>query len=121
MGHEVDGFKFRLYAFEDFFVLVHHFDNATHFKSGKMIHFWSRVKFNPPIPAALPQNVDPLADDAPADDAPAIDSPVDLPAASLAAAQKPKARITRKMALSLIFVEFGCGRHGRILGMDWVQ
>ena len=35
---------------ESFWGLIHHSDNATHFKSSKMLHFWSTVKARPPAP-----------------------------------------------------------------------
>ena len=35
---------------EWFWGLIHHSDNASHFKSNKMLHFWSTVKANPPSP-----------------------------------------------------------------------
>ena len=46
---------------ESFWGLVHHSDNATHFKSNKMMHYWSKVKAEPPLPPSAQADDDPPA------------------------------------------------------------
>ena len=99
MGHSVDGYTFRFYADQDFIYLMHHSDNAVHFKSGKMLYCWSKTKQNPPAPAALP----------PPDSAPAA-----APAPAVGpVAPAPPSGLNMKQKLSLFFIEFGCAGHGK--------
>ena len=84
-------FIFRRPESATFWGLVHHSDNATHFKSNKMMHYWTQVKAEPPS--------------APAD--------VEPPLPPSDPAETPGALPTRKKRLSMLWVEFGCAGHGK--------
>ena len=75
---------------ESFWGVAHHSDNASHFKSAKMLNYWSNVKVNPPVPPTAPP---PL---------PVAPSP-----------SPPPSPLTRQQKLSMIWVDFGCAGHGK--------
>ena len=77
---------------ETFYGVVHHSDNATHFKSNKMLHYWSKIKGDPPRPPAeMPMEPLPEAEPQPRDD------PLN----------------EKQQRLSMLWIEFGCAGHGK--------
>ena len=84
---------------ESFWALVHKSDNATHFKSGRMLNYWTRVKANPPLLYNPNPSAPPLPPLQPPDLAP---SP-----------PPPPPPMTRKQRLSMLWVDFGCPGHGK--------
>ena len=83
---------------EKFWGLVHHSDNATHFKSNQMLHYWTKVKADPPCsPSEEPQ---PPA------------APASVTAGEPERPQEPQVRTTQQR-ISMLWVEFGCAGHGK--------
>lgn len=112
-GHAVDGQSFEFVNEEPFINLVHHSDNANHFKSGKMMHFWSAVKESPPQPPPPLPTARPRATTPPSP--PRVHQIHTSSTPDLHAQPQSQVHplIPQKQLYSLIFVEFGCAGHGK--------